>query len=477
MKIRLLIKDPLEAQGLKWLLTSQWNDVQVEIAERAVASADAYLYIIDMNYIMTEEFELPPHAVWLGISSERTFQTVYQALSLKAEDVLFRPFQPDRLIKQVQQIRFRWRNEMTQQNGPVQQRDGSVTYEDFLIGETKAEHPVLLSLIAPSRLEELDHLVRELEMHDFPTTYDIFPFSDFVLVVHKLNELHVLQEAYSIFFAQWKRQSDALLTIYLHIDDSRDATYRMLYRKMRRFHERIFYDGYDILTIEQEDLQWRDMDPFLSPLEQRKWVEMLEKRQVAEIREWMEQDFLTLESPFPDPEMVRVRLTSILAQIRRYMIAQSLKVQAVEHAYHSLFETVIREPVMYHIIQSFIGFIADLLQTSAGEPYEESSLVDKVQERIAANYWDASWNLEACADELKLHKSTLSRKFAKEVGVPFSKALLNMRIGEAKRLLAETDLPIAEVSQAAGFTHSTYFSRRFKEETGVTPYQFRMRRL
>src|SRR5690606_7635110 len=226
-----------------------------------------------------------------------------------------------------------------------------------------------------------------LELHDFPTAYNIFPFSDFVLVVHKLKDLHVLQEAYSIFFAQWKRQSDALLTIYLHEDEN--GTYRELYKKMRKYHERIFYDGYDILTTEQEDLHWRDMDPFLSPLEQRKWVEMLEKQQVSEIREWMEQDFLTLESPFPDPEMVRVRLTSILAQIRRYMTAKSLKSQAVEQAYHSLFETVIREPIMYDIIQSFIGFIAELLQSSAGQSNQVGSLIEKVQERIAANYWDA----------------------------------------------------------------------------------------
>ena len=308
MKIRLLIKDPFEAQGLKWLLTSQWNDVEVEIAESADTSDDAYLYIIDMAYIMSVQFELPPLAVWLGISSERTFLTVYKALSLKAEDVLFRPFQPDRLVKQVQQIRFRWRNERAQLKDPVQQRGTNITYEDLLIGETKAEQPVLLSLIAPSRLEELDHLVRELEMHDFPTTYDIFPFSDFVLVVHRLKDVDVLQEAYSIFFAQWKRQSDALLTIYLHADESENHTYRALYKKMRKYHERIFYDGYDILTIEQEDLHWRDLDPFLSPLEQRKWVEMLEKQQVAEIRDWMERDFLTLESPFPDPEMVRIRL-------------------------------------------------------------------------------------------------------------------------------------------------------------------------
>src|SRR5690606_10157581 len=121
-------------------------------------------------------------------------------------------------------------------------------------------------LIAPSRLDELDHLVRELELHDFPLHYDIFPFSDFVLVVHQLKDVPLLQEAYSIFFAQWKRQSDALLTIYLHADESRSRTYRELYKKMRKYHERIFYDGYDILTVEQEDLHWRDMDPFLSPI-------------------------------------------------------------------------------------------------------------------------------------------------------------------------------------------------------------------
>ncbi|HEX5564474.1 MAG TPA: helix-turn-helix transcriptional regulator, partial [Sporosarcina sp.] len=72
-------------------------------------------------------------------------------------------------------------------------------------------------------------------------------------------------------------------------------------------------------------------------------------------------------------------------------------------------------------------------------------------------------------------KSTLSRKYAAETGESFSAALLKTRIEEAKRLLKETDLPIAEVSVSAGFTHSTYFSRRFKEETGFTPYQFRMR--
>ena len=129
---------------------------------------------------------------------------------------------------------------------------------------------------------------------------------------------------------------------------------------------------------------------------------------------------------------------------------------------------------MYDIIQSFTVFIAELLQTSEGEMQREGSLVEKVQERMNANYWDASWNLAACAEELKIHKSTLSRKYASEAGKSFSDALLEIRIAEAKRLLKETDLSIADVAQSTGFTHATYFSKRFKEETGMTPYQYRI---
>uniref|UniRef100_UPI001CCA48C6 hypothetical protein n=1 Tax=Escherichia coli TaxID=562 RepID=UPI001CCA48C6 len=87
---------------------------EVKIARQAEGLSDTYLYIIDMDTILEDEIELPPQAIWLGISSERTFQTVYKALSLKAEDILFRPFPPERLLKQVHQIRFRWRNEQAQ---------------------------------------------------------------------------------------------------------------------------------------------------------------------------------------------------------------------------------------------------------------------------------------------------------------------------------------------------------------------------
>ena len=41
------------------------------------------------------------------------------------------------------------------------------------------------------------------------------------------------------------------------------------------------------------------------------------------------------------------------------------------------------------------------------------------------------------------------------------------------RLLAESELPPAEVAQKAGFEHPEYMSRLFKKKMGTTPGEFR----
>lgn len=47
------------------------------------------------------------------------------------------------------------------------------------------------------------------------------------------------------------------------------------------------------------------------------------------------------------------------------------------------------------------------------------------------------------------------------------------RLGSAKRLLRDTELPVAEVAAAVGITDPSYFSRFFKRQSGLTPLAFR----
>lgn len=51
--------------------------------------------------------------------------------------------------------------------------------------------------------------------------------------------------------------------------------------------------------------------------------------------------------------------------------------------------------------------------------------------------------------------------------------LQDRRIFEARRLLAETDLPVGRVGESLGFTSAAYFTRAFQHMTGVTPSAFR----
>ncbi len=48
-----------------------------------------------------------------------------------------------------------------------------------------------------------------------------------------------------------------------------------------------------------------------------------------------------------------------------------------------------------------------------------------------------------------------------------------VRLREARRLLRDTDLPIAELSERIGFGNPNYFARVFREHTGTTPLRMR----
>lgn len=479
MHVYVLTKDLLEAQGIKWMILSQLRDVDVTSSDSVTSLLDDIVnhkidfFIVDMDlWPAHEETILPTGVPWLGLSSDRTFQTAYRALKHKAQDVLFRPFQPEHLIKHVQQARFQWHNQKPRLEKAENATTIKLTYTDLLLTERIPENHVLMSTISTSNEKAITQIVTTLEDFPFPTNFHVFPFSSFILCVHDVQSLEEMKNAYRSFFAQFSSQYDVQLAIYLHLAEE-ETTYKTLYQKMRRFHERIFFDGYDILTMEQDEIVWSEMDPFLTPIEQRFWIEMLEKQEVKEIRQWIEHDFLTLKEPYPDPEMVRVRLTSVLAQIRRYMSARMMTSGQIEKAYHAIFQIIIRGPVMYQIIQELMDFITQLMNEKQVTTSSSLSFSEKVRTMMESNYWNPNWNLSACAEMLHINKSTLSRKFAQSTGKTFRDSLHEIRIREAKRLLKETKASFDEVARLTGYTHQTYFNAKFKAATGQTPSSYR----
>ncbi|MEO6724858.1 MAG: helix-turn-helix transcriptional regulator [Blastocatellia bacterium] len=66
-----------------------------------------------------------------------------------------------------------------------------------------------------------------------------------------------------------------------------------------------------------------------------------------------------------------------------------------------------------------------------------------------------------------------ARMFKKITGTTPHAYLAGLRIERARRLLAESDLPITEVGTQVGYASQSHFTKVFREATGMTPHAFR----
>lgn len=71
------------------------------------------------------------------------------------------------------------------------------------------------------------------------------------------------------------------------------------------------------------------------------------------------------------------------------------------------------------------------------------------------------------------HEYHLNRLFIKYTGLSLHKYILTKRMTEAKKLLLNTSMPLAEIAEGVGFGNNTYFSYYFKKEYEISPSDYR----
>jgi len=81
--------------------------------------------------------------------------------------------------------------------------------------------------------------------------------------------------------------------------------------------------------------------------------------------------------------------------------------------------------------------------------------------------------LEEVAGHVYLNPSYFSKIFNAEIKSTFVSYVNSFRIRAAKELLLDSSIPLAEISNLAGFEDQSYFTKVFKKATGVTPGRYR----
>ncbi len=135
------------------------------------------------------------------------------------------------------------------------------------------------------------------------------------------------------------------------------------------------------------------------------------------------------------------------------------------------------EPIPHGVLRHSLAAL--LLRVSRLDPEGElaqtgldSEILARYRQEIEASFAHTR-QVEAYAAALGCSVRTLTRASLAATGRT-AKQLVDDRVAlEAKRLLAESDLPVADIGARLGFTEPTNFGRFFGRTVGTSPGQFR----
>ena len=82
-------------------------------------------------------------------------------------------------------------------------------------------------------------------------------------------------------------------------------------------------------------------------------------------------------------------------------------------------------------------------------------------------------SIQMISKETNISKSVLYKTFHSYLGCTVSEYINTKRIEHSVELLTTTDMTIEEISQRSGFISSSYYSRIFKKQKGLSPLNFR----
>jgi len=107
---------------------------------------------------------------------------------------------------------------------------------------------------------------------------------------------------------------------------------------------------------------------------------------------------------------------------------------------------------------------------------ESAGVIAQVKQFIHEHCED-DLSRDTIAQAVYLTPNYLSKLFRREAGMTLRQYINDVRITEAKRLLATTDQSVSDIAMDLGFENVSYFSTVFKKENGLGPLAWRSRAL
>ena len=120
----------------------------------------------------------------------------------------------------------------------------------------------------------------------------------------------------------------------------------------------------------------------------------------------------------------------------------------------------------------FIKIRESSMNSVSGRRSTQFELISTVRNKIYSRPYEQR-NVDSTAHEVRMSRSAFQHAYKKHFGMTFIEDLVRSRVSYAKMLLSTTNMNINDISASSGYHSYVHFARQFKEQTGVTPSEYR----
>ena len=124
------------------------------------------------------------------------------------------------------------------------------------------------------------------------------------------------------------------------------------------------------------------------------------------------------------------------------------------------------------LVLQMVALIQSRLQLQREQGRREESFIQKAK-HFMVSALEQPVKMQSLAHDLGVSYSHFRRVFKTSTGFSPQQYLLNLRINRAKQLMEDVGVKLSDVARHVGFDDPYYFSRVFKQKTGIPPSEWR----
>lgn len=172
-------------------------------------------------------------------------------------------------------------------------------------------------------------------------------------------------------------------------------------------------------------------------------------------------------------EYIRGRFLELIIDVHREMCENEGEVEVVNTVYMASLQSIMKVESVSEIkphVSHMLRCTADYYSSNYDKKH--SALVESIKRYVSQHYKD-NISLAEIAGEVFMSPTYICAVFKRETGKTINEHIIEMKMNDAKKMLASTKMKIMEISEALGYENSQYFSYSFKKYSGETPQQYR----